>query len=100
MKFLAIEHECENTGTHPGLNLYTEEAKQVYQLYLSGKLRDIYFNEHKNAVLVIECDSVKEAEGIIDSLPLVKNGYIRFELMQLLPYSGYERLFCNVPINH
>ena len=34
-----------------------------------------------------------EAEGLLDTLPLVKEGLIEFEVIPLAPYPGFERLF-------
>lgn len=97
MKFLAIEYDCQTiAGKRPDQQLFIEEARRVYELYLAGKLREIYFNELKNAVLILECASQEEAAELINTLPLVKHGLIRFECMQLHPYTGYERMFGNI----
>ena len=45
------------------------------------------------AVLVLECASVIEANEIIETLPFVQAKLITFELIPLKAYSGFERLF-------
>ncbi|MBK6962787.1 MAG: superoxide dismutase [Bacteroidales bacterium] len=90
MKFLAIERENAN-GLFTG-ELLTEEARKVHELYLAGMLREIWFNDDHCAVVMLECASRQIAEDILSDLPLVKNGLIRFELTELKPYTGYERI--------
>jgi hypothetical protein len=40
----------------------------------------------------MECDTKEKATELLNSLPLVKKGLIAFELMQLNPYTGYDRI--------
>jgi hypothetical protein len=92
MKFFAIEKGNANS---PGLfsdELLREEAFKVHQLYLAGILREIYFNDDHCAVLMLECSGRQMAVDTIAGLPLVQNGLIRFDLMELKPYTGYERI--------
>lgn len=92
MKILAIETETENVEWDNLEGLLKAEAQHVYQLYLSDSLREIYFTETKNAVLVLETENKKAALKLLDTLPLVKAGKIIFEVMELKPYTGYERI--------
>jgi hypothetical protein len=92
MKILAIEKEMEGVDWNTLGDLLKEEAQHVYDLYLSGSLREIYFTENKNAVLVMETENKQAATKLLDTLPLVKSGKIRFEVMELRPYTGYERI--------
>ena len=93
MKILALEKEIEGTTWDGTENLLREEAQHVFQLYLSDTLREIYFTEDKNAVLMMEVKDRETAKILLDALPLVKSGKIRFEIMELKPYTGYERIF-------
>ena len=70
----------------------SEEAKSAYEMMLSGNLREIYFTEYKNAVLVLECEDKIIAKQLLDNLPLVRKEIIGFELMELHPYTGFSRL--------
>lgn len=92
MKILAIEKEIGNVTLEHLDALLREEAQHVYQLYLSDSLREIYFTENKNAILVLEADNKEVANTLLSSLPLVAAGKISFELMELRPYTGYQRI--------
>lgn len=92
MKILAIEKEMEGVNWNNFEDLLKEEALHVYNLYLSNSLREIYFTEDKNAVLILETENKEIAIKQLDSLPLVKSGKIKFDIMELRPYTGYERL--------
>ena len=91
MKILAIEKEMEGVEWDQLGDLLKEEAQLVYALYLSDSLREIYFTENRNAILVMEAEDKKAALQLLDTLPLVKSGKITFEVMELRPYTGYER---------
>lgn len=94
MKILALEKE--NPGTLP--EQFTPhlkaEAARAWELYKSGHLREIYFRQdRKEAVLVLECMDVEAAHRLLETLPLVQAGLINFEVIPLIPYPGFERLF-------
>lgn len=93
MKILAIEKEL------PGVNwnavdkeILKQEALDIYNLFITDHLREHYFNELKSAVLILECDSIAQAEELLANLPLVKNDLITFYLVELHPYTGYDRI--------
>jgi len=92
MKILAIEKELIDIDWSIENDTLENEALHAYQLYLSGYFREIYFNEFHNAVIILECESLEKAKELLNSLPLVKSGMITFELMQLNPYTGYDRI--------
>jgi hypothetical protein len=92
MKILAIEKESEDINWNNESETLKKEARQVYNLFLSGYFREIYFNEFHNAVIILECDNIEKAEELLNSLPLVKKGLIKFKLMQLNPYTGFDRI--------
>lgn len=92
MKILAIEREIKGVSWENSSELLREEAKHVYQLYLADTLREIYFNENKCAVLTLETQDKESAKEVLDNLPLVKSGMIKFEIMELRPYTGFDRL--------
>ena len=92
MKVLALEKEMEGTTWEHTEKLLEQEAQHIFQLYLSDCLREIYFTENKNAVLVLEAIERKTAEKLLNDLPLVKSKKIRFEIIELKPYTGYERI--------
>ena len=94
MKILAFEKAVPNTSPEQFAPRLKAEAARVWELYKSGHIRELYFRgDRTEAVLILECDDVEEAKGLLDSLPLVQAGLIRFEVIPLVPYHGFERLF-------
>ena len=98
MKILALEQEVPGvTGEQfqPHLNA---EAVKAWKLYQAGVIRELYFREDRHeAVLILECANVDEAQNILNTLPLVQEGLITFDLIPLVPYPGFSRLFAKKP---
>lgn len=94
MKFLALEKEKPGLSGVDFQPQLKAEAARAWELYQQGSLREFYFraDEH-TAVLVLECEDVEEARRLLDSLPLVQAGLISFEIIPLVAYLGFERLF-------
>ncbi|MBS1773786.1 MAG: hypothetical protein JST82_13080 [Bacteroidetes bacterium] len=93
MKILAIEKEVPGVDwSTVSKDILAQEALGVYKMYLSEQLREHYFNEHNCAVLVLECDSKAHAQELLGKLSLVQNNLITFDIMELHPYTGYNRL--------
>ncbi len=93
MIFLAIEEDLEGVTSGQCRPTLRAEAERVLELYESGKLREIYFRGDRDAaVLVLECSSPEEAGQVLSTLPLVREGLIRFDLIPLIPYPGFRRL--------
>ena len=94
MKILAME--IETAGVKPeqyGPHLKAE-ARRVWELYQKGLIRELYFRaDRSEAVLILECADVEAARQTLESLPLVQAGLIRFEVIPLVPYPGFARLF-------
>jgi hypothetical protein len=91
MKMFAIEKEMEGAKLVNAATLLEQEAHHVFHLYLTDSLREIYFTKDKNAVLILETIDRITAKELLDTLPLVKAGKIRFDMLELRPYSGYEK---------
>jgi hypothetical protein len=93
MKILAIEKEVPGVDwSSVSKGLLAQEALDVYRMYLAEQLREHYFNEEKRAILVLECDSKTQAQELLGQLPLVDKSLIAFEIMELHPYTGYDRI--------
>ena len=98
MKLLAIEQDVPGIAPEQFAPHLKTEALNVWALYQAGTIREMYFRaDRSNAVLVLECGTIDEAEAILRSLPLVKEGLIRFDLIPLAPYPGFARLFESDP---
>jgi hypothetical protein len=94
MKILALEKETSSITPEQFAPQLKAEAARVWELYQSGLLREIYFRQdRKEAVLVLECVDTEEAQKLLETLPLVQAGLINFEIIPLIPYPGFERLF-------
>jgi hypothetical protein len=95
MKILAIEKEVKGVKEKDFTKeILKKEAKRAWKLCQSGTIREMYFTEENNlAVLILETVSKKEAAKFLNTLPLVKNRLIAFNIFPLLPYNGFERLF-------
>jgi hypothetical protein len=95
MKILAIERE--NAGflkAELPATLLEDEALHAWKLLQAGKIREMYFRaERPAAVLILECDSGDQAREVLSTLPLVRDGKIEFEIIPLVPYPGFQRLF-------
>ena len=94
MKILAIEHEVEGVTAEQFTPHLKAEARRVWELVQRGLIRETYFRgDRSEAVLILECVDTDEAGKVLGSLPLVKTGLIRFEVIPLIPYPGFRRLF-------
>jgi len=94
MKILAIEKETPDAALKEYQPHLRNEAARVYQLYRAGVIRETYFHQqHHTAVLVLECADAAAAQLVLDSFPLVRAGLITFEVLPLVPYTGFTRLF-------
>ena len=95
MKILALEKEVpgisDDQFTPP---LLKEEAMRAWQLHQTGIIRELYFRQDRNeAVLILECKDVEEAQSVLATLPLMKSGLIAFNIIPLVSYTGFARLF-------
>lgn len=94
MKILAIERKGPRRSKEDYTPLLKAEAERVWELQTSGAVREIYFRaDRREAVLVLECTCVEEANAILSTLPLVKAGSVIFEVIPLSAYTGFSRLF-------
>lgn len=94
MKILAMEIEVEGVKPEQFQPHLKEEAQHVWELYQSGVIRELYFRaDRSEAVLMLKCADVNDAQQTLMALPLVKAGLITFEVTPLVPYPGFARLF-------
>jgi hypothetical protein len=94
MKILALEKEVPGVTEKAFKPYLKEEAARVWELYQAGTFRELYFRQDEpSAVLILECKDVEEAFGFLNTLPLVREGLITFDVIPLVPYPGFARLF-------
>jgi hypothetical protein len=94
MRILALEIERPGASADAFRPLLREEARKVWEFYQEEFIREAYFRADSNsAVLVLECGDVNQAKQKLSELPLVSAGLIEFDLIPLIPYPGFSRLF-------
>ena len=94
MKILALEKEMTTARVISFRKHAKAEAKALWQLYLEGIVREFYFRKEKKlSVLILEVKSKAEANTALSKLPYVSKKLIKFELIPLRPYPGFQRLF-------
>jgi hypothetical protein len=95
MKILALEQDLPGVSAERFLPHLRAEATRIWELHQAGILREIYFRRDRtSAVVILECAGEKEAWDVLATLPLVREGLITFEIIPLVPYPGFARLFC------
>jgi hypothetical protein len=96
MKILALEKEAPGLTGEQFQPYSNAEARRAWELYQAGLIREMYFHQSEHtAVLVLECAGVQEAGELLATLPLVQAGLITFDLIPLIPYPGFARLFAS-----
>ena len=94
MKILALERELLGASTEQYQRHAKSEAARAWELHKAGVLRELYFRaDQRTAVLILECEDPEAASQILGTLPFVEAGLIDFEIIPLVPYDGFERLF-------
>ena len=94
MRILALEVERPGASTEAFRPHLREEARKVWEFYQEDFIREAYFRaDQTSAVLVLECRDVEEAKQKLSELPLVSAELIDFDLIPLIPYPGFSRLF-------
>ena len=94
MRILASEDEKQEASADDVQVLLIEEARRVWELHQEDYVREIYFRAEKtSAVLMLVCSDMEEARRRLSKLPLVLANLVDFELIPLVPYPGFSRLF-------
>jgi hypothetical protein len=95
VRILAIERPVEGVGEADFTpEMGRAEARKAWQLHQAGVIRELYFQaDQAMAVLVLECIDAAAARAELASMPMVAAGLIRFEILPLRAYPGFERLF-------
>ncbi|MBU0935976.1 MAG: superoxide dismutase [Spirochaetes bacterium] len=93
MQYLVTTFDNGNIDWSLHSELLRREALHVWGLYMQGVIRNIWFTEGMDALLILETGEQGLAKAILNEFPLVKAGCIKYTLTRLLPYSGWERLF-------
>ena len=92
MQYLVTTFDNGNIDWSSHYQLLKDEAKHILDLYQKGTIRNIWFSGNKDALLIIENETVEQAEEAIKAFPLVKANLLLFNITCLFPYTGFERL--------
>lgn len=98
MKILALDKLVEGVDPQRDIvPLLRDEATVVWQRIVEGSLREIYSRgDRGGAALILEAEDVEAAHRILAEQPLVKAGFVDFDLIPLLPYRQLGMLFAPV----
>jgi hypothetical protein len=95
MKILALDKLQPGTDVQRDIMpLMPTEAREVWRHLGDGFIREVYFRgDRGGVVLILEADSVEAAASTLAGMPMVKAGFIDFDLVPLGPYRPLEMLF-------
>jgi hypothetical protein len=68
------------------------EAERAYALWKDGTVRQLWFTEAGDAVLLLECVSKAHAKRVLATLPLIKQRLLTYTITELKVYTGFDRL--------
>jgi hypothetical protein len=98
VKLLAIMRPRDGVDVRAEVARHAEaELRALWQLYRDGVVREMYSPAGPGAVLVLEAESVHEAERCISELPLITSGVMALEITELRPFAAIEMLFSQAP---
>ena len=92
MQYLIITFDDGDIDWSSKNEILKQEACHVLDLYKDGTLRNIWFTEKKDAILIIEAENKTKALDVVNNLPLVEKGLLSYSMNELLPYTGIERI--------
>ena len=91
---LVITHDKPNVNWKEQEQLLKQEAKVLWDLQKKGIIRSIWFTKNtREVILIIEAEDTIRTKEIINTFPLVKECLITYDIVELVAYDGYERLF-------
>jgi hypothetical protein len=91
---LVITHDKPNVNWKEQEQILKQEAKVLWNLQKKGIIRSIWFTKNtREAILIIEAEDSIRTKEIVDTFPLVEEGLISYDIIELVAYDGYERLF-------
>jgi hypothetical protein len=73
------------------------ELRALWELYRDGFVREMYSPAGPGAILVVEAESVQEAERRVSQFPLIAAGVMALEVIELRPFAAMEMLFSRPP---
>lgn len=94
MQFLLLAQIVDGTPDDQIVPHLKAESLRAWELHAAGIFRSLHSRTDVRGVVGwMEAADLAEAQKAVDSLPLVKVGVLKTEILALKPYVGYERLF-------
>jgi hypothetical protein len=94
MQFLILARMAEGISVEQVLPHVKAEAEAVWQKYSADILRSIhYITDMSGAVLMCEAANLEAMQEIAAQFPMAQAGVLKFEILPLKPYTGFESLF-------
>lgn len=84
MQYLVLTSDIVNIDWDRHSDALKMESKHILSLYLKGILRNIWYTEKKDAILLFECDSIEHVNREMKKLPLVSKGLLSMKLSALI----------------
>ena len=97
MKIIALEYGLPGATLEKFQQYACAEAAQAWKLHQKGFIRELYFRtDRRETVFILESADPESARQNLATLPLVEHGLIAFDLIPLVAYPGFARLFQNL----
>jgi hypothetical protein len=94
VKLLAIGRPRAGVETRRAIARHAaDELRMLWAFYGDGFVREMHSPGGPGAVLILETASLDAAQQRLAELPLVGNEIIEFELIELRPFTAFQRLF-------
>lgn len=68
------------------------EVPATLEHYLDGTVEQFWFREKAGPIFLMNVESLAEAQAALDTLPLVANGLMKYELLPVGPLVPLKRL--------
>ena len=96
MKMLSILTSKPDKQLSDLMPLRIPEEKQVWELYMQGIIREMYWDgERIRVIFVLEVNDLQAAETAISSFPMVQAGLFDIQFIPLGPWQPLEVLFAS-----
>jgi hypothetical protein len=84
MQYLVLTSDSGDIDWDRHSDTLKMESKHILSIYLKGILRNIWFTEKKDAILLFECDSIDAVNIEMNKLSLVSKALIKVSVQSFL----------------
>jgi hypothetical protein len=86
MKVMAIGSFAKPLTPEQRQQVLPNEVPATLKLYLDGKIEQFWFRQDAPGVLfLMNVESIEQAKAMMEALPLVTGGYLKYDFMQVGP---------------